>query len=106
MTAASQLSTLVTLQHQVAGADTLGQPSGSWQSLAAVRAHVRHASGVETIKAGAEVSTVRASVRIRKRADVTPAMRVQIGALVYAITAVVPADDGRLFLDLACEVRQ
>ena len=104
MTTASQLSTLVTLQHQVAGADALGQPSGDWQALAAVRAHVRHASGVETIKAGAEVSTVRASVRIRKRYDVTPAMRVQIGAAVYTIAAVVPVDDGRSFLDLVCEV--
>jgi SPP1 family predicted phage head-tail adaptor len=104
MTTASDLRTLVTIRHQVAGTDALGQPAGTWETLAAVRAHVRHAPGAEMIKAAAEVSSVRASVRIRKRADVTAAMRVMIGAVEYDIAAVAPAEDGRTFMDLVCEV--
>ena len=64
------------------------------------------ASFSTTRKAGARVSAVQASVRIRRRADVTPAMRVMIGAVEYDIRAVVPVEDGRTFMDLACEARR
>lgn len=106
MTTASQLRTLVTIRSQAAGDDALGQPTGAWGTLATVRADVRHTNGAETLQAGARVSAVQASVRIRRRADVTPAMRVMIGAVEYDIRAVVPVEDGRTFMDLACEARR
>ena len=50
-----------------AGSDALGQPAQSWLDFATLWADVRFVSGIETIKAGREISTSRASVRIRRR---------------------------------------
>ena len=46
---------------------------------------------------------MRASIRIRRRDDITAAMRVVHGAKVYDIKAVLPDEHGRGFLDLVCE---
>ena len=103
MTTASNLRTLVTVQQRTAGVDDLGQQLDVWTDLVQVRADVRHVSGSETAKADSLVSTVRASARVRRRSDITPAMRLLIGGRVYAITAVVPVEDGRVWMDIVCE---
>lgn len=59
---------------------------------------------METIKADADTSSVKASVRIRRRTDVDAGMRVYLGAVVYEIKAVLPDEEARDRLDLACEV--
>ena len=103
MTTASNLRELVTVQHQAAGADDLGQPSGAWEELVKLRADVRHVSGTESAKADTLQSTVRASARVRRRSDITPAMRLLIAGTAYDIKAVVPVDGGRVWMDLVCE---
>ncbi|MOA62674.1 Phage head-tail joining protein [compost metagenome] len=55
-----------------------------------------------TIKADAEVSIVRASIRIRRRTDVDAGMRVLLGAVVYDIEAVLPGPT-REYADLVCK---
>lgn len=95
---------VVILQRQ-SGSDALGQPSTTWQSLAILWAEVRFVSGIETIKAGREISTSRASVRIRRRGNVSRQMRVRIGGVEYEIVDVVPSVD-RAWLTLICEVCQ
>lgn len=103
MTTASHLRTLVTVQRPATGADTLGQPLAGWVELVKLRADVRHLSGSETAKADGVISAVRASARVRRRSDITPAMRLLIGSAAYAIKAVVPVEDGRSWMDLVCE---
>lgn len=103
MTAASDLRTLVTVQQPTSGADELGQPLAGWSELMKLRADVRHPSGTATIKGDAVASAVRASARVRRRRDVTPAMRLLIDGAAYDIKAVVPVDDGRVWMDLVCE---
>jgi SPP1 family predicted phage head-tail adaptor len=49
------------------GQDALGQPTGDWTTFATVWANVRYLSGTESIKAGADTSTAKASIRIRYR---------------------------------------
>ena len=99
---AGQLRTLVTLQAPTSGTDSIGQPLTGWTNVADVYADIRHQSGMSAIKASADVSVNRVSIRIRYRA-VTPDMRVLQGSTVFAIQAVLP-DAKRVFVDLVCQV--
>ena len=103
-----RLNRQVLIQRQSSSQDAAGQPVLTWTNLIAtgdgkVWANIKMLSGVETIKAGAETSAVKASIRIRFRTDVTAAMRVTHGSTVYEIKAVMPDEAGRKFTDLACE---
>ena len=101
---AGQLSTRVTLQARTTAADELGQPLDLWSDLATVWADVRHSGGLEVIRAGGQVSEVRASIRIRRRTDLTAGMRVVVGSVVYDIEAVLPHAGRQDHTDLVCKV--
>lgn len=98
------LNRLVSIQCRAAGQDAAGQPNGTWTELAGVWANVRYQSGVEAMKADASVSTAKASIRIRRRTDVTAAMRVVYGSTTFEIKAVLPDEQDRAYAFLVCEV--
>lgn len=77
---------------------------GAWENITPQRlaANVRHRSGLGAIKADAEVSIVRASIRIRRRSDVGAGMRVVFLETVYDIEAVLPGET-REYVDLVCK---
>lgn len=102
----ARLNTLVTIWYQVSTQDELGQPVAGVLQLAQVWADVRHNSGAERIKADADTSVVKASIRIRYRTDVTAGMHVYVGATKYNILAVMPDIGGKEYTDLVCEVIQ
>lgn len=99
-----RLNSPVTIKRLASGQDDIGQPVNTWTDLASVWANIRHLSGSESIKADALASSVKASIRIRKRTDVTSAMRVHHGSVVYEIRAVIPDEVERDKVDLVCEV--
>ena len=101
---AGDLNNLVTIQARQAGQDAIGQPLAGWSTLAQVWANVRHGNGIELVRAGAPVSVVKASIRIRYRSDVTNGMRVLIGDTPYEVEAVIPDLAKRQFTDLVCKV--
>ena len=101
---AGRLNRRCTLQQPGTATDELGQPIPGWTDIASVWADIRMRSGLESIKAGAPVSVVAASIRIRYRAGVNAGMRVVHNLVNYEIKAVMPDVSGREFLDLACEV--
>ena len=102
---AGRLSTLVTIQQKTAGVDAIGQPlPENWTTLRQEWANVRHQSGAEAIKAGAVVSVVQASIRVRWCTDLTAGMRVLAGGVVYEITAVLPDLAKRVHVDLVAQV--
>ena len=104
---AGQLRDRVTIQRKTAGTDAWGAPlPEAWETHATVWANVKHLSGSEAIKADAETSTVRASIRVRYRTDITAGMRVLIGLTVYQIEAVMPDMGRREFVDFACKAVQ
>lgn len=96
----------VSLQQLTGTFDDAGQPVETWVEVSPLWASIRHLSGMQTLKAGAEASIVKASVRIRWRAGVTAAMRIVYGAQVYKISAVMPDLASRKFVDLVCEAVQ
>lgn len=101
---AGALRSRVTLLSPSEGEDDHGQPLTTFVDAAAVSADIRHPSGAETVRADAVVSAVRASIRIRRRSDVTNRWRVRHGAVTYQVLAVLPDERERDFVDLACEV--
>lgn len=98
------LNSRITLQQPAAGEDALGQAAQGWVDVASLWADIRHPSGVQAIQADAQVSTVRASIRVNLRADIVAGMRVVHGATAYAIHAVLPDERRRQYMDLVCEV--
>lgn len=107
--AAGRLNCRVTIQQKVVVYDELHQPVGDdWADLATVWANVKFLSGIETMKANADISVVRASIQIRFRSDVTPAMRVVstdaafMGA-VFDIRSVLPDAAKREYVYLVVE---
>lgn len=100
---AGRLNRRCVLQTPSTATDEIGQPIPGWTDVATVWADIRMKSGLEAIKAGAVVSTVQASIRIRYRSDVNAGMRVVHNLVAYDIKAVMPDVSGRVFLDLACE---
>ena len=92
------------MQQPGTATDALGQPIPGWTDVATVWADIRMKSGLEAIKAGAVVSTVQASIRIRYRAGVNAGMRVVHNLVAYEVLAVQPDVGGREYVDLVCQV--
>lgn len=101
---AGRLNRRCVLQAPGTAQDDIGQPIPGWDDVATVWADIRMKSGLESIKAGAPVSVVAASVRIRYRAGVNAGMRLVHNLQAYEIKAVMPDIGGREFVDLVCEV--
>lgn len=95
----------INIEQRAAGEDALGQPVETWELVAAVWADIKHLSGLSAIKAGADVSLVQASIRIRHRTGIDAGMRVTHGGQQYDIKAVLP-DGKRQYLDIVCQVVQ
>ncbi|AOZ06770.1 phage head closure protein [Cupriavidus malaysiensis] len=101
---AGPLNKRVTIQRLGEEQDRTGNPIPVWTDVGRpVWASILHQSGRETIKSDASTSIVRASIRVRYRADVDASMRVLHGAKIYAIKAVLPDEVRREYIDLVCE---
>ncbi|WP_157266628.1 phage head closure protein [Azohydromonas aeria] len=101
----ADFDTRVALQRHSGAKDKFGQPlKDAWADVAQVWANRKLGVGVEQVKAGADMATVRASFRIRWRAGVDSGMRlVEVGSgAVWDIQAVL-ADRRENRIDLACE---
>lgn len=92
-----------TIQKMDETEDDWGMPVSGWVDVASVWADIKHVSGLETIKSGVDVSVVKASIRIRRRADVTAGMRVLCDGKVYDVRAILDDVAGREYCDLICE---
>ncbi len=101
---AGRLNRRCTLQAPGTATDELCQPIPGWTDVATVWGDVRLRSGLESIKAGAVVSTVQASVRIRYRKGINAGMRVLVDSVPYEVLAVQPDVGGREYVDLVCQV--
>lgn len=104
MMQAGRLNRRCTLQAPGTTQDELGQPIPGWTDVATLWADIRMKSGLEAIKAGATVSVVQASIRVRYRAGITAGMRIIHNLQAYNITAVMPDVGGREYVDLVAEV--
>ena len=104
MMQAGRLNRRCILQAPGTTQDELGQPIPGWTDVATLWADIRMKSGLESIKAGAPVSVVQASIRVRYRAGITAGMRIVHNLQAFNITAVLPDVGGREYVDLVAEV--
>ena len=73
---AGTLNNRITIQRRTGGEDAWGAPlPAGWEDVAQVWANVRHVSGSEMIRADADGSKVKASIRIRWRCGIDAGMR-------------------------------
>lgn len=98
---AGQLRHRVDLQQRVDTVDALGQPSTSWLTTAQLWGDVRYLNGVSAIKAGADTSASKVSIRLR-HGTFNAGQRVVYGNEVFDVQAVLP-DGKRQYVDLVCE---
>ena len=97
------LNNRITIRQQVAGRDSAGQRTTSWETLMRLWADVRFESGSEAIRGDKSTSTVRASVKVRRRDDIVAGMQLQYLAATLSIAAVLPDARDRMFMYLVCE---
>lgn len=94
----------IALLKRTAGRDGAGQKlPEAWAPLPEIWANVKFQSGAEAIRANADVSIVRCSIRIRVRSDVDATMRACYKRVDYDIQAVLPDSNDRDFMFLVCE---
>lgn len=102
---AGHLTNRVQIQKPGSEENSWGQPvPDSWVDHAQVWASIRYLSGSESIRAGAETSVARVSIRIRYREDLDNGMRVLYRGKKFLVKAVLPDEIERDHLDLVCEV--
>ena len=99
---AGQLRSLVEIQSLSQTVDEIGQPSTTWLTTATAYADIRYLSGLSAIKAGADVSLSKVSIRLRYR-SINSGQRILSGGVVYAINAVL-LDQNRVYVDCVCQV--
>ena len=102
MISAADLNQRINIEQRNGSFDELGQPVDSWSLVAAVWASIKHQSGLSAIKADADISTVKASIRIRYSAGIDAGMRVVHGSDIYDIRSVLVNKPER-YIDLVCE---
>ena len=99
---AGQLDQRVTLQARVAGVDARGQGTETWADLATVWAQVTPLRGREYFAAGQTQTPADVRMRLRYRADVTPAHRVVWRGVPHDIVSVADMMAGAEMLELLC----
>lgn len=100
----TQLNHRVLLEAPPTAVDSVGQPvaRAPWTPLGKKWADVKVLSGLATIRAGAETSAVKASIRFNFGAVLTAGMRITYDGTVFVINAVLPSGDHR-YVDCTCE---
>ena len=99
---AGSLKRRIVIERRESGQSANGEPLQVWVEHDRVWANIRNLNGREFAAAGAELSKITTSIRIRRRRDLTAAMRIVHGADIYNIEAVLPDEDKHEFVDLAC----
>ena len=92
----------VLLQSRVDTVDSIGQPSTSWLTTATVWADVRYLTGLGALKAGADTSVGKCTIRMRYR-SINAGQRIVYGNETFDIQSVLP-DGEKVHIDCVCEV--
>ncbi|HEX6050026.1 MAG TPA: phage head closure protein [Gemmatimonadaceae bacterium] len=101
---AGQLRTPLTVQQKVETPDGQGGSTFAWDTVATPvwAKWVPAAATGDTNEADQTVSRRQYTATIRRRSDITAAMRVNTSGVTYDITAVLPSDDYPDALVLQC----
>jgi SPP1 family predicted phage head-tail adaptor len=104
----SELRHRVTLQEQVRMPDGGGGFTVSWQNIASVPevyAEIVPLTGAEQLRYHQLATSVTHKITLRYRSDVTPALRLLHGSVVYDITSVTNQNGLSAYLEILATVR-
>lgn len=93
----------ITLLRRQAGSDAVGQPVTDWVPVRKVWGHVLFQTGAEVLRAGAETSIVKASIRIRAASDIEASWRASYKQWTFEIKGDPLPDKDPQFMFLVCE---
>lgn len=99
---AGKLNERVLLQRPEIMQDDFGALRKTWHDVGEFWANVRFPRGAEFQRDNTDLRTVSASVRVRFRRDLDADMRVVHRGRILAITAVLPDEAGKQYVDLIC----
>lgn len=99
---AGKLNERVLLQCPEITQDDFGALLKKWVDVGEVWANVRFQRGAEFQRGNADLRTVSVSVRVRFRRDLDADMRLIHRGRIFAITAVLPDETGKQYVDLVC----
>ena len=103
---AGTLRQRVTIQSKTITEDSLGQPIETWTDLVTLWANVKFENGAEYNRANRESNEVLASVRVRRRNDITHEMRVVYQNYLFNIISQPLLDSKGEFMDLPVSTRE
>jgi SPP1 family predicted phage head-tail adaptor len=95
----------VAIESATRTADGGGGVAVAWSSVATVWAEIKALSGAEAVIAEGLQGKVTHEIMIRKRMDVSPAMRLRYGARIFVIWAVLDRDGPDPFIRIQAEER-
>jgi len=95
----------ITLEAASRAPDGGGGAAVSWAPVATVWAELKSLSGAEVVVADGLQGKVTHEIIIRKRTDVSPAMRLRLGARIFVIWAVLDRDGPDPFIRIEAEER-
>ncbi len=98
---AGKLDKKVVIKQKAVTRDSFGQETINWTTFATVWGEVKDLSGKEYVAATAVKNPVTTEIRIRYCSGVLPAMRAEVGSVIYNIEAVLGQD--RVSLHLMCK---
>lgn len=93
----------ITLLKREHGRDAAGQPIENWAALPDIWSNVKFETGAQVLRANADISVVRVSIRIRRRADVDHTFRVRHKGVEYDVKSALPDSADSAFMFLVCE---
>ena len=105
MMRAGALRHRITIQQESLGADDgFGNKLTTWTTfLASQPAAIEPLNGRERFAAGQVQSEVTTRITVRRRAGISPEMRVLFGSRVFTITDVLNPDELNVWLELHCK---
>jgi len=95
----------ITLEAAARASDGGGGVAVTWSAVATVWAEIKGLSGAEVVVAEGLQGKVTHEIVIRKRLDVSPAMRLRYGARIFTIWAVLDRDGPEPFIRIQAEER-
>ena len=101
---AGELRNRITVQAASQIQDETGQMLTDWTDVALVWASIQHVSGLSSNRSGMDVSSVKASIRMRFRTGLNAGMRILHKDTVYTIEAMLP-DERRVYLEMICSAK-
>jgi len=91
----------ITFQTRAGGQTADGEPASGWTDYATVWASVKAVKGRNYYAMGQEQSEATHTILIRRRSDITAAMRIALGSRVFDIIPPVATDERTPFLVLS-----